>query len=173
MNIVPAKAQAIVRRLFLTPITEIDRDPSHNNSVSLSRMGVLYIVASILQISWPYLVVSNWEVAKLWISFPVLGWAFIFIWVVMIWCIPHLFFLGFRMIQMSRNPKVIIRQTEYQRRRQANLAIILILGIILDVILFPLLLGVEDKSAVVFLTGMMGGRVMQASYEAIVQYHDM
>lgn len=172
MNIVPAKAQAVVRRLFLTQ-SQTDHNPSRHDSVNLTRMGMLYIAASILQISWPYLVISNWEVAKLWMGIPMLGWAFIFIWVVMIWCIPHLFFLGFQMIRMSRNPKAIIRQTEYQRRRQMNLAIILILGILLDIMLFPLLLGVEDKSLVVFLTGMMGGRVMQANFEAILQYHDM
>lgn len=170
MNIVPAKAQAVVRRLFLT---QTERNPSHNNTVNLTRMGALYIAASIFQVSWLYLVASNWTVAKEWMGFPVIGWGLIGIWVVMIWCIPHLLFLGFRMIQMSRNPAAIIRQTEYQRRRQTNLAIILILGIILDIFLFPLLLGAEDKSLVVFLTGMMGGRVAQANFEAIAQYHDM
>lgn len=170
MNIVPSKAHSLVRRIF---ITQADRDLPRNNGVNLTRMGMLYIAASIFQMSWLYLVASNWAVAQLWMSFPVIGWGLIAIWVVMIWCIPHLLFLGFRVIQMSCNPEVTIRQTEYDRRRQTNLAIILILGIILDIILFPLLLGIEDKSLVVFLTGMMGGRVAQANFTAIAQYHNM
>lgn len=170
MNIVPVKAQAIARRLFLA---QTERNSPKSNSVNLTRMGVLYITASIFQVGWPYLVVSNWEVAKQWMDFPMIGWGLIAIWVLMIWCIPHLFFLGLRMIKMSRNPRVVIVQTEYHKVRQMNLTIILLLGIILDIILFPILLGAEDKSLVVFLTGMMGGRVLQANFEAIFQYHNM
>ena len=144
-----------------------------DDSLNLTRIGTLYIVASLLQLSWPFLVLSNWGLAKEWARIPVLGWALVAIWAAMLWCIPHLFFIGVSMIRLSRNLDAVITQTPHERKKMMSIALLLILGIALDIIVVPILLGLEDKSLVVFLTGMMGGRILQVNLEGILQYHRM
>lgn len=169
MNVVPSKAQAVFKRLFLT---QSDHNQPRNNSLNLSRVGMLYVTAAVFQTSWLYLLISNGGSAKQWINFPVIGWIFVGIWVIMAWCIPHLFFLGIRMIQLGYNPKVTIMQNGYDKKRQFSAAVLLLLGIILDMVMFPLMLNTEDKGVVVFMTALMGGRVMHANLEAIIQYYN-
>lgn len=148
--------------------------PGHPGAVrtnSLLRMGCLYIAASFFQISWPYLLLVNQKEAMELARQPYLGWPFVAIWVVMLWCIPHLFYIGCKLIYISRDKGAIIIETPRDKGIKSNLIWLLSLGILLDLILFPIMLNAADKGIVVFLSGIMGGRVVQANMEAILTYH--
>ena len=146
---------------------------SSNPSVNLTRMGTLYVIVSLCQASWLYLVISNNEIAIRFTGIPIIGWALIGIWMLMVWCTPYLFYLGARMIQIIRNHSILIKQTRNDRRRQKIIALLLFLGIVLDITLFPFMLTLEDKSIVIFMSGFVGGRVLQANIEAIMQYYNL
>lgn len=141
--------------------------------LNTSAIGLLYISASVFQIGWICLVVVNYEKALMFIDLPVLGWVFMTIWVTMLWVIFHLLFIGWKLVKIGSGPGATITQTADQKTRQKNVTILLVLGIILDIILIPLLIATEDKTVVVFLTGVMGGRVVQANLEAVLQYHQV
>lgn len=143
-------------------------------SINLSKTGILYILASIFQASWIYVLISNWSSTVRMAEIPFLGWAFVVLWAFMLFSVPKLSHIGIRLIQLSRDPDVLIAQTPQQKKKQKGICILLILGILADLIMIPaVLFYVQDKGAVVFLSGLMGGRVCQVNLEAILQYHNM
>jgi hypothetical protein len=148
--------------------------PGHPGMVrarSLLLMGCLYIAASFFQMSWPYLLIVNHEQAAELARIPYIGWPFAAIWVVMIWCVPHLFYIGCKLISISRDKNLQIIETRQDKQVKSTLTLLLCLGILLDLVLFPFMLYVTDKGMVVFLSGVMGARVVQANMEAILTYH--
>lgn len=167
MKIVPYTS--VVRRLF----SKTDNTNLRPDSINLSWVGILYVTASLFQAGWLAIVLYHWEVSQLMMKLPIIGWGFIGIWCCMCWLVVHLPYIGARMILLSRDPAVVIAQTEYQKRRLSNVIFLVVLGLLLDVILFSFLPSIEDKSALIFLSGLMGGRVVQANMEAVLQYYDM
>lgn len=149
------------------------RPGTHPFSVNLTTMGALYIAAALFQASWLYLVFSNWGEARAWLSLGGIGWALAFLWLGMFWCILHLLGIGIVMVRLSRNREAVIIQTAREKQRMRIIATILALGIALDILIFPWMLGAEDKSLVVFWAGAMGGRILKGNLEAIFQYHRM
>jgi hypothetical protein len=147
------------------------REGIYADSVNLTNLGILYIAASFMQLLWVYVVVSNWGIAMKWVSIPLIGWALAAIWIAMTWCIVHLFVIGVRMIQFSRESGTVITQTPADRKRMLTLVCLLMLGILVDLVAIPLLLQIDDKSAILFFSGLIGGRILQANMEGILQYH--
>ena len=88
--------------------------PGHSGTLhanTLLRMGCLYIAASFFQMCWPYLLVINHEQAMELAKIPYIGWPFVAIWIVMIWCVPHLFYIGWKLIYISRDKDEVIIET--------------------------------------------------------------
>jgi hypothetical protein len=151
-----------------------NRKNSSWKSLDLSNMGYLYIVAAIFPVGWIYLLLTNWGYVVKFTSLPVLGWALAAIWILMVLSIPNLLYIGISLIKLSRNPEVLIAQTVGDQRRQKMIAVLLVLGIIADIVAIPIcLFYIPDKSAAIFFSGLMGGRIIQANYEAIMQYHNL
>lgn len=75
------------------------------------------------------------------------------------------------MIWLSTRRCGALRQTEQQRGRLNLVVVLLLLGVLFDLIGFMALSSIDDKDFVVFLSGLMGGRVLLANLEAIVQFH--
>src|SRR4051812_19083190 len=92
------------------PIEEILRKRGVSSSLSLTRMGVLYIIAALCQCVWPVFVLRHYDIAIKYAALPVLGWAMAAIWIAMFWCIPHLIYIGVQMIRLSRHPEVTLIQ---------------------------------------------------------------
>ena len=123
----------------ISSVVEVNvRDASGSRRVvSLARMGCLYIFAALVQTSWLYLVVSNWKDAKAWASLPMFGWLTVAIWIGMIWCIPHLFYIGCRLVKFSRDRTAYIIQTEHDKQVMRTVAMLLTLGVLLDFLVVP------------------------------------
>lgn len=147
-------------------------DHKKRERISLTRMGTLYIAASICQASWLYHIgTSLAELRQLIAILPSVGWGLILLSVVMCWCGPHLFLLGVKMIRLSLDPEVIIRQNRFHKEQQRLIATLLSLGIMLDLVILPLLYHADDKGIVLLLAGLMGGRVVLANLIAISEYY--
>ena len=149
-----------------------DKRP-YGHSINLTRMGGLYIVAALFQCTWPYFILTNWSEAELFLDIAILGWAFAVIWIMMVWLVLHLIFIGVRLIQLSRDPTVTIRQSKWDKRQTRQIALLLVLGVMVDALTFPLALAAEDEGWGIFFSVLMGGRVVQANLEAVLQYHRM
>jgi hypothetical protein len=159
MKIVPYAS--VVRHLS----SKTDNTNLRPDSINLSWVGILYVVASLFQAGW--LLFYHWEVSQLMMKLPIIGWVVIGIWC---WLVVHLPYIGARMILLSRDPAVVIAQTEYQKRRLSNVIFLVALGLLLGVILFSFLPSIEDKSGLIFLSGLI---FVQANMEAVLQYYDM
>ncbi len=140
-------------------------------SVNLTKMGYLYITAALFQCIWPYLIWMNEADARRLVDIPYLGWACVAIWLLMLWSIPHLVFIGLRLISISRNQLILIYQTTTERKRMGNIALILSLGVLLDIVLLPLMFDADDKGIVIILSVVLGGRIARGNLEAVMQYH--
>lgn len=156
------------------PIDALIKQGPLGRSISLTKMGCLYIAAAFCQCTWPFLLWLYWDTTKQFLALGFLSWTFVAIWIAMLWLIPHLTFIGFRLIQISRDTRVRIHQTKAEKEKMRLIALILVLGIILDLLLLPFMLfQVEDKGVVVVLSVLLGGRVLKVNLEAVLQYHRM
>ncbi|MCB9819005.1 hypothetical protein H6788_02380 [Candidatus Nomurabacteria bacterium] len=151
----------------------IEKRGSRGHFISLGRMGTLYLVAAAFQCAWPSYIYLNWDSAKVIIDSPLFGWPFVLIWAGMMWMIPHLAFIGYRLIMISRDTTAIILQTELEKSRMRTIAFLLFLGILMDVTCIAFMFSVEDAFFLIFLSVLVGGRVLQANTEAVLQYHQM
>ena len=145
--------------------------PAGFKRLSLIRMGILYMAAAFFQAGWLLLVVINHIEALRFIEIPVIGWAMFIIWALMAWCVPHLIYVGFQILRLGYDQQVDVIQSPREKKLMYAVALILALGIVLDIILLPFMLGVKDTEAVLFLSALMGGRVLRGNVEAVLLYH--
>ena len=143
------------------------------NLVSSKKMrytGTLYITAGVLQCFWPYYIWQNWEISKQFLDLPILGWCTIGIWGGMLVVIPILIWIGIRFFMLSN---LKITQTLKEKLIHKNILVFLSIGILLDIIFILLILTVNipDISAILLLSLIMGGRILQANAETIFQYY--
>jgi hypothetical protein len=76
------------------------------------------------------------------------------------------------MVQMGRDPHALVYQSRADVHLMGLVIQLLIIGIVLDLLAVPaLLFYVKDPGAVIFLSGLMGGRVLQANMEAVLKYY--
>ncbi len=164
----PAKRSSIIIRPFelhqIHPRTEPDLD--------LTRVGCLYLAAALLQSSWIYLVLANWGLTLRYLDLDWLGYVFGMIWVAMAVSVPFLAYIGARLILASRDPRTRLIQDERQRKRARWVIGLLLLGIAVDALAFPLVITQTDAETALFVSLFMGGRVMQVNLEAIFSYYD-
>jgi len=142
-------------------------------SVNLTRVGVLYIVASLFQLGWPAFLINHWDSTKKVMSVSGYGWALTGLWILMGWCILHLICIGIKMIQLSRSRETVIYQTPTEKKHMGGIALILILGIVADAVFIPMLFQASDKTYAVALAAAMACRILKGNVEAILQYHRM
>jgi hypothetical protein len=140
------------------------------DSVNLTKMGYLYFIASVFQTGWLYILYIYRDIAVQYAQIPPIGWALVLIWTALTLSIPYLMYVSYKLITFTKNADTYILQTKGDVTKQYNISALLIIGIIVDLILFPTLQYIDDKSLVVFIVGAMGGRVVQANIEAIIQY---
>lgn len=143
-------------------------------SISLIKVGILYIVAALCQLGWPSFLISQWDTTKKFMAAPgAYGWALTALWIGMGWCILHLIYIGIRMIQLSRGSDMSVYQTPMEKRRLGRIAFVLVLGVIADMIFIPMLFSAPDQTYAVMLAIAMAVRILQANAEAILQHHRM
>jgi hypothetical protein len=146
--------------------------PGMRPSVILTKMGVLYIIAAFVQAGWPIYVGYHHDIALRYAGLPVLGWVMAIVWIAMAWLVIHLSYIGINLVRLSRDPDVLIAQTEADKKKKmGRIAVLLMLGILADLIAIPIAVSLEDQTAGVYLSVLMGARVVQANMEAVLQYH--
>ncbi len=142
--------------------------------VSLARISLLYIFAAIPQLVWPYTAFSYHDISMKYLELPVVGYSMLAIWVGTLICSVAMIFIGAHLFILSKRKECSITQSPSQVRRYKLIRTLLVLGVAIDLLaVFLLFAGenpLQDKSAIVFFSAVMGGRILQANLEAVLQY---
>jgi hypothetical protein len=172
MNIVPSKRPqggttvAKPRQRFFTRVSQ---------ALTLERMGYLYISAAILQSFWIYVLASRWKTVQVFAAIPFIGWTMVAIWALMAICFVLLAYIGVRIVYVARHTEFRVTQNPWEKRRSDNIAVILVLGIVMDflcgVVLF--LATNPDPGFAVFFSAFAGVRILKGNMEAVFQYYGM
>lgn len=139
--------------------------------VSLIRMGCLYLVAFATQVGWVSYLGINYESVLRIVAIPFFGWLFTAIWAGMVLCTGFLGYIGVRMLLWGYDPNVHMTQTWSQRQKMLHVAGLMMLGFLLDAVLLVVVLQMDNIDDAVLFTAIVGGRVLQANQEAVLQYY--
>ena len=131
------------------------------------QSSVLYVIAALSECTWFYLLYMYQDSLVRWVKeLPLLGWIYVSIFTGMLVVVPILGIIGivmFRLVQKSHSFIV----TPYQKKSRQNVNLLLIVGILADLYFPAMLMGAEDRSAVILFTVMFGGRILMANILAI------
>lgn len=134
--------------------------------------AVLYLVASVCQIGWLYILFQYFDQVKRWIEgIPFLGWMMAIIFIGIAVMVPLLFIIGLRLLRLIKKAVKIEPNYDQIRKRKA-VNMLLTIGIFADLFftLFLIFTEIKDRSAIPFAVALFGGRVLQANFEAVVLY---
>jgi len=133
--------------------------------------AILYLVASICQLGWLWLIIQNFDQVKRWVGLPVIGWVMVAVYIAIVIVIPLLFVIGLKLLILVKKT-VMISLTDEHIRNRKTVNMLLIVGIIADLVFSSLIIfgDIKDKSAIPYLLAMFGARVLQANFEAVALY---
>jgi hypothetical protein len=136
---------------------------------------MIYIIAGFFQLASLYPVVTHWDITKkfLALTFDLIGPALGLTWLLVLFCTPFLFYVGSRIIAFSTSPAkdYTIRQTDRQRSAFHEVAILLIIGILIDITFCVSSVYAQDKTAVVYVSALIGLRILAWNILAIYRYY--
>jgi hypothetical protein len=169
MSIVPFNSQPSIA---VRPGAAQPAQKAATTSKKFVHMGCVYLIAAVVQAAWIYFLVANIGITMQYVRLPIFGWGFAAVWILMIWCSVHLFYIGCRLIHLSGLKAVRLTQDPREQQLAKLVMQVLLLGIVLDIFFGGLLFFyAKNVEWSIYGSALMGARILKGNSEAIFQYH--